>query len=128
MLTCTRKLTILIERQPPTPIPHHHTHTHTHTCSPDKNKGTVKVLQAHSDIWKLGKESIDLRVNRQKFARVQNYFPECSVIVENLESYMQEAEAQMFPANQAEEQAWVQSVIEETIPRVSYQLNHTILW
>ena len=97
-----------------------HTHAHTHTqSSPDKNKPSVQVLQAHADIWKLGKESIDLRVNKNMFARVQSYFPECTTIVANLESYMQEAEAQMFPANKDDEQAWIESVIQETIPRVS---------
>ena len=90
-----------------------------HTHSPDKNKPTVKVLRAHADVWRTGKEDVDVRVNKKTFARVQNYFPECTVLVANVEEYMQEAEAQMFPEAMAEEQAWVQEVMKETLPKVS---------
>ncbi len=52
------------------------------------------------------------------FARVQDYFSECHIVVANVESFVQQAEVQMFPTRMAEEQAWVQEVMAETIPKV----------
>ncbi len=86
--------------------------------SPDRKKATIQVLQAHSDIWHVGKDTIDLRLNKRVFARVQKFFPECRVIVANVESFVQQAEMQMFPVRMADEQAWVEEVMAETMPKV----------
>ena len=59
--------------------------------SPDRRKATVQVLMAHSDVWNLGKDNVDLRIKADSFARVQRFFPECSVVVANLEAHVQEA-------------------------------------
>ncbi|XP_064391731.1 carboxypeptidase O-like isoform X2 [Halichondria panicea] len=82
---------------------------------PDKKKATIQTLQAHSDVWHVGKDTIDVRLSKKTFARVQNYFPKCHIVVANVESFVQQAEVQMF--RMAEEQAWVQEVMAETIPK-----------
>ena len=46
---------------------------------------------------------------------MQSYFPECWVLIEDLEAHVQEAENQMFPARMAEEDVWVQQILEELI-------------
>lgn len=89
-----------------------------YTCSPDKNKATVQILRDHSDVWHTGKESIDVRIARKTFARVQEYFPECSIMVEDLEAHVQAAEARMFPQKKAEQEAWLQAVVQSVIPKV----------
>ena len=86
--------------------------------SPDKNKPTVQVLQQHSDVWHTGKESIDMRIKGSAYARVQDYFPECSIVVEDLEAHVQAAESQMFPQKKEEQNAWLQSVVEAVLPQV----------
>lgn len=84
---------------------------------PDKNKVTVQVLRDHTDVWHIGKESIDMRVSRNAFARVQTYFPECTVIIEDLEAHVQAAETMMFPQKKAEQEAWLQEVVKALLPK-----------
>jgi hypothetical protein len=52
---------------------------------------------------------------RETFARVQKYVPECRVLIADVEAYVQEAEAQMFPARIQEEEAWAKSVLENVL-------------
>lgn len=92
---------------------------HATPHSPDKNKVTVQVLRDHSDVWHIGKESIDMRVSRKAFVRVQTYFSECTVIIEDLEAHVQAAEAMMFPQKKAEQEAWLQAVVQAVMPKVS---------
>lgn len=92
---------------------------HIPIFSPDRSKTTVQVLIKHADVLHLGQESVDLRLNKETFTSVQRYFPECEVIVDNFEAYMQEAERQMFPQQRTEEEAWMQAVVQETVPSVS---------
>lgn len=73
----------------------------------------MQVLERHSDVWRRGRESIDLRIRRAAYQKVSWYFPECSVIVENLEAHVQASELQMFPARKADEDAWTKAVVEE---------------
>lgn len=73
--------------------------------SRDHNKATVQVLMGHSDVWNLGKDDVDLRLKASAFSRIQNYFPECSVIVSDLEAHVQEAENRMFPVRKADQEA-----------------------
>ena len=85
-------------------------------CSPDRTKEAVRILESRSDVWHRGKESIELRVKAQTFHSIRGYFPECSVVISNLESHVQRAEAMMFPAKNAEEEAWIQDVLGEILP------------
>lgn len=89
------------------------------THSPDKNKPTVQTLQAFSDVWHYGKESVDVRLKKSAFARVQKYFPECSIIVDNLEVHVQAAEVKMFPRKKTEQNAWMRTVVQSVLPNVS---------
>jgi len=89
---------------------------HIPIFSPDRSKTTVQVLIKHADVLHLGQESVDLRLNKETFTSVQRYFPECEVIVDNFEAYMQEAERQMFPQQRTEEEAWMQAVVQEMVP------------
>lgn len=73
---------------------------------------------AHSDVWNLGKDSVDLRIRANSFSRVQHFFPECTVRVSNLEAHVQEAEALMFPMKKADEEAWINAVAQEAFPKV----------
>ena len=91
---------------------------HTHFRSPDRNKATVQVLMSHSDVWRLGRDSVDLRIKSSAFSRVQRFFPECNVVVSNLEAHVQEAEALMFPMRKADEEAWMAAVAQEAFPKV----------
>lgn len=84
---------------------------------PDRKRATVQVLMSHSDVWKLGKDSVDLRIKANAFSRVQRFFPECNVIVSNLEAHVQEAEALMFPMGKADEEAWMAAVAQEAFPK-----------
>lgn len=92
-------------------------------CSPDKNKATVQVLQDHTDVWHIGKESIDMRIHKNAFAHVQRFFPECSVIIEDVEAHVQAAEQKMFPKKKVEQEAWLQAVVQAMLPKVSHK-NH----
>ena len=60
-----------------------------------------------------------MRLKKSTFARVQTYFPECYVIVEDLEAHVKAAEAQMFPARKTEQDAWLQTVVQALYPKVS---------
>jgi hypothetical protein len=73
---------------------------------------------SHSDVWKLGKDSVDLRIKASAFSRVQRFFPNCNVVVSNLEAHVQEAEALMFPMRKADEEAWMAAVAQEAFPKV----------
>lgn len=72
----------------------------------------------HSDVWNLGKDSVDLRIKSNAFSRVQRYFPDCTVLVANLEAHVQEAENLMFPMKKAQEEAWIAAVAQEAFPKV----------
>ena len=61
-----------------------------------------------------------MRVSRKTFARVQEYFPECTVIIEDLEAHVQAAEALMFPQKKAEQEAWLQAVVQAVMPKVGH--------
>ena len=54
-------------------------------------------------------------MSRRTFARVQQYVPECRVLIDNVEEHVQQAEAQMFPARLQEEEVWAQSVLESVL-------------
>ena len=69
-------------------------------------------------MWHVGKESIDMRIKGSAYARVQDYFPECSIVVQDLEAHVQAAEAQMFPQKTDKQDAWLQSVVEAVLPKV----------
>ena len=60
------------------------------------------MLMAHSDVWNLGKDNVVLRMKANSFSRVQHYFPECFVIVSDLEAHVQEAENLMLPRRKAQ--------------------------
>ena len=81
----------------------------------DKRKASVKLLQKNTDLWHVGEQSIDLRMSRRTFAAVQNYVPECYVLIENVEAHVQMAEAQMFPAKMQEEETWAQQVLQDVL-------------
>lgn len=80
----------------------------------------MQILAAHTDVWHAGQETIDLRMDKRLFARVQKYFPDCHIVVANVEEFVQRAEAQMFPQKMAEEQVWEDEVLAQTIPKVSH--------
>jgi len=96
-----------------------HFSLHIPIFSPDRSKTTVQVLIKHADVLHMGQESVDLRLNKDTFTSVQRYFPECDIVVDNFEAYMQEAERQMFPQQRTEEEAWMQAVVQEMVPSVS---------
>ena len=77
-------------------------HLNIYASSPDRRKATIQVLMAHSDVWNLGKDSVDLRMKAKSFSQVQHFFPECFVIVANLEAHVQEAENLMFSTRKAQ--------------------------
>ena len=83
--------------------------------SMDKQKGTVQLLQQHTDLWHIGQTTVDLRMTRRMFAKVQKYVPECYVLIEDVEAYVQMAESQMFPARVQEQEVWAQSVLESVL-------------
>ena len=83
--------------------------------STDKLKSTIQLLHDNTDEWNIGQDTIDLRMSRKTFARVQKYVPECSVLIDNVEDHVREAEAQMFPARLQEEESWAQSVLESVL-------------
>lgn len=84
--------------------------------SPDPTKESVRILEKYSDVWRREKGSIDLRVKAHAFLSLRRYFPECSVVISDLEDHVQRAEAMMFPAKKAEEEAWIQDVLNEVLP------------
>lgn len=59
-----------------------------------------------------------MRISRSAFARVQQYFSECIVIVSDLEAHVQAAERKMFPRKKAEQEAWLQAVVQAMLPKV----------
>ncbi len=67
-----------------------------------------------------GPKTVDLRLKRKTFSRVQAYFPHCRTIVENLEVAVQAAEAQMFPQKLREQEAWMEAVVQSLNKDVSY--------
>ncbi|CAI8008907.1 hypothetical protein GBAR_LOCUS6056 [Geodia barretti] len=81
----------------------------------DKLKGTIQLLQQNTDLWHVGQDTVDLRMARRTFARVQQYIPECRVLIDNVEEHIQQAEAEMFPARLQEEEVWAQSVLESVL-------------
>lgn len=83
---------------------------------PDPTKESVRILEKYSDVWRREKGSIDLRVKAHAFLSLRRYFPECSVVISDLEDHVQRAEAMMFPAKKAEEEAWIQDVLNEVLP------------
>lgn len=60
-----------------------------------------------------------MRISRKAFARVQSYFPECTVIIDDVEAHVQVAEARMFPQQKVEQEAWLQEVVRAVLPKVS---------
>ena len=60
-----------------------------------------------------------MRVNKHAYARVQDYFPECAIVVEDLEAHVQSAESKMFPKKKVEQEAWLQTVVQAVLPKVS---------
>ncbi len=60
-----------------------------------------------------------MRVKESAYARVESYFPECSVVVEDLEAHVQSAESKMFPQKKAEQEAWLETVVQAVLPKVS---------
>ncbi len=95
--------------------------------SPDKNKASVQVLVDHADVWHVGKESVDMRIDRRQFARVQAYFSECAIVIQDMEAHVQAAEAKMFPTKKAEQSEWIKAVIQAALPNVS-QFHFGRLW
>ena len=83
--------------------------------STDKLKGTIQLLHDSTDEWNVGEDTVDLRMPRKTFARVQKYVPECQVLIENVEEHIRKAEAQMFPARLQEEEAWAKMVLENVL-------------
>lgn len=81
----------------------------------DKQKGTIQLLQQHTDVWHIGQATIDLRMTRKMFTKIQKFIPECYVVIEDVEAYVQAAEAQMFPARVQEQEVWAQSVLESVL-------------
>ncbi len=81
----------------------------------------MQILQAHkdTDLWHIGEDTVDLRMDRRLFARVQSHFLECHIVVSNVEALIQEEEAEIFPEATAEEQAWEQEAIAQTMSNVS---------
>ncbi len=61
-----------------------------------------------------------MRIQGSAYARVQDYFPECSVVVQDLEAHVQSAEAKMFPQKKAQQEAWLQEVVKAVLPQVSH--------
>ncbi len=47
---------------------------------------------------------------------MKSYFPECWVVIRNVEEHVRLAEAAMFPARKDQEESWVQEVMEEVEP------------
>ena len=88
---------------------------HSLSLSTDKLKGTIQLLQQNTDLWHVGQDTVDLRMARRTFARVQQYIPECRVLIDNVEEHIQQAEAEMFPARLQEEEVWAQSVLESVL-------------
>ena len=88
---------------------------HSLSLSTDKLKGTIQLLKQNTDLWHVGQDTVDLRMSRRTFARVQQYVPECRVLIDNVEEHVQQAEAQMFPARLQEEEVWAQSVLESVL-------------
>ena len=83
--------------------------------SSDKRKGTIQLLQQNTDEWHVGEDTIDLRMPRAIFIAVQEYVPECHIIIEDVEAHVQMAESQMFPARIQEEELWAQKVLESIL-------------
>ena len=70
-----------------------------------------------------GLDSVDLRLKRKTFTHVQSYFPNCHVIVQNLELAVQQAEAQMFPKKTREQDKWMRTVVQSVLPWVGLGVN-----
>ena len=101
-------------------------HVDMHVCvhvlySMDKWKGTVQLLQQNTDEWNIGDQTIDLRMSRRTFAAVQKYVPECYVLIEDVESHVQRAEARMFPARVQEQEIWAHTVLENVLKTKVYR-------
>lgn len=64
-----------------------------------------------------------MRIHKNAFAHVQRFFPECSVIIEDVEAHVQAAEQKMFPKKKVEQEAWLQAVVQAMLPKVSHK-NH----
>ena len=94
---------------------------YTFLYSMDKWKGTVQLLQQNTDEWNIGDQTIDLRMSRRTFAAVQKYVPECYVLIEDVESHVQRAEARMFRARVQEQEIWAHTVLENVLKTKVYR-------
>ena len=59
-----------------------------------------------------------MRLKYHAFLRVQKYFPECSILVEDLEASVQAAEEKMLPRKKEEQDAWMRTVVQSVLPNV----------
>lgn len=65
------------------------------------------------DVWKIDPNGpVDMRMSRELFSVVQEYVPECHLLIDSVEAHVQEAELGMLSAEQHQE-IWEQAVIEE---------------
>ena len=82
---------------------------------PDRTKSTVNVLRKHADVFHVGADqSIDLRLSQKSFESVERYFPECKVVIEDLEEHVRTSEERMVSSKE-KLRAWAQQVMEEMV-------------
>ena len=59
-----------------------------------------------------------MRLRASSFSAVSQFFPECEVIISDLEAAMEEAETQMLPEGKGKQEEWMNAVIQEMLPVV----------
>ena len=63
------------------------------------------------DVWKMGVDgSLDVRMNGRDFAHVQRHFPDCHVIVEDVEEFVRATEESLVSA-QSTDATWFEKYV-----------------
>ena len=93
------------------------------SLSPDESKDTVQILARYVDVWDRGVGgSIDFRISRSLFSSIAEHFPECEVVLSDVEAFVQEAEGRMFPSKSLE--AWEEELMAKV--QVGPTANHRL--
>ena len=72
----------------------------------------VHQLLGHDyiDVWRMGADgTVDLRMHTDLFVQISPTVPECSVLVENLEAFVREAETHMVKTES--EASWFEEYV-----------------
>ncbi|KAL5478077.1 hypothetical protein EMCRGX_G024955 [Ephydatia muelleri] len=91
---------------------------------PDRTKSTVNVLRKHADVFHVGADqSIDLRLSGKSFEAVERYFPECKVVIEDLEEHVRASEERMVSSKE-KLRAWAKQVMVEMVSEQGVDVDH----